>query len=107
MQAVIRLQPLQAGVEADLIGPAVDDQPLGVNPVSYTHLDVYKRQVLAVLVAVGDSVTEGQPLVKLEAMKMEYTIRAAAAGIVEAIHHTAGDSVSADALLVHVGPLAV
>ena len=62
--------------------------------------------VLAVLVEVGDSVAEGQPLVKLEAMKMEYTIRAAAAGIVEAIHHAPGDSVAADALLVHVGPLA-
>ncbi len=62
--------------------------------------------VLAVLVEVGDSVTEGQPLVKLEAMKMEYTIRAAAAGVVEAIHHAPSDSVAADALLIHVGPLA-
>ena len=59
--------------------------------------------VLAVLVKVGESVAEGQPLVKLEAMKMEYTIRAAAAGVVEVIHHAPGDNVAADALLIHVG----
>ncbi|WP_374688592.1 biotin/lipoyl-containing protein, partial [Promineifilum sp.] len=63
--------------------------------------------VLAVLVEVGQAVAEGQPLVKLEAMKMEYTIRAAAAGVVEAIHHAPGDSVAADALLIHVRALAV
>ena len=63
--------------------------------------------VLAVLVEVGESVAEGQPLVKLEAMKMEDTIRAAAAGVVEAIHHAPGDSVAADALLVHVGATAM
>ena len=63
--------------------------------------------VLAVLVEVGQAVSEGQPLVKLEAMKMEYTIRAAAAGVVEAIHHAPGDSVAADALLIQVGALVV
>ena len=59
--------------------------------------------VLAVLVEVGQSVAEGEPLVKLEAMKMEYTIRAAAAGVVTAIHYAPGDSVDADALLVTIG----
>ncbi len=58
--------------------------------------------VLAVLVEVGQAVTEGQPLVKLEAMKMEYTIRAAAGGVVAAIHHAPGDNVAADALLVTI-----
>ncbi len=60
--------------------------------------------VLAVLVEVGQSVAAGQPLVKMEAMKMEHTIRTAAAGIVEAIHYAAGDSVDTDALLVHIRP---
>ena len=59
--------------------------------------------VLAVLVEAGQQVDEGQPLIKLEAMKMEYTIRAAAAGVVEVIYHAPGDSVAADALLVHMG----
>jgi len=63
--------------------------------------------VLAVLVEVGQAVAEGQPLVKLEAMKMEYTIRAAAGGIVEAIYHAPGDNVATDALLIHVEAVAV
>ena len=58
--------------------------------------------VLAVLVAVGQRVEEGQPLVKIEAMKMEHTIRTAAAGVVEALHYAPGDSVEADALLVSI-----
>lgn len=61
--------------------------------------------VLAVLVQVGDRVTEGQPLLKLEAMKMEHTIRTAADGIVEAIYYRPGDTVEADAQLVKIGEL--
>jgi acetyl/propionyl-CoA carboxylase alpha subunit len=58
--------------------------------------------VLAVLVEVGQKVVEGQPLMKLEAMKMEHTIRTAAAGVVEAIYFAAGDQVGADELLVRI-----
>jgi biotin carboxyl carrier protein len=39
---------------------------------------------------------------KLEAMKMEHTIRTAAAGVVEAIYFAAGDQVGADELLVQI-----
>ncbi|MBP7592967.1 MAG: acetyl-CoA carboxylase biotin carboxylase subunit [Chloroflexi bacterium] len=59
--------------------------------------------VLAVLVQVGDQVVEGQPLMKLEAMKMEHTIRTAADGIVEAIYFQPGDTVEADAQLLKIG----
>ncbi len=58
--------------------------------------------VLAVLVQVGDRVTEGQPLMKLEAMKMEHTIRTAADGIVEAIYFRPGDTVEADTQLLKI-----
>lgn len=61
--------------------------------------------VSAVLVEVGQPVEVGQSLMKLEAMKMEHTIRAAVAGVVEAIHYTPGDQVEADALLVSIGRL--
>ena len=63
--------------------------------------------VLAVLVAVGERVTEGQPLMKLEAMKMEHTIRTAVDGIVEAIYFQAGDTVAADTQLVQIGDVDV
>jgi len=59
-------------------------------------------RVLAVLVQPGQVVDEGQPLLKLEAMKMEHTIRAAAAGVVEAVYFAAGDQVAADELLARV-----
>ncbi len=59
-------------------------------------------RVLAVLVAVGQAVEEGQPLMKLEAMKMEHTIRTAAAGVVEAVYFAVGDQVAADEMLVKI-----
>ena len=58
--------------------------------------------VLAVLVQVGDRVAEGQPLMKLEAMKMEHTIRTAADGIVEAIYFRPGDTVEAEVQLLKI-----
>ncbi|MGC8001310.1 acetyl-CoA carboxylase biotin carboxyl carrier protein subunit [Salmonella enterica] len=42
----------------------------------------------------------------MEAMKMEHTIRTAAAGTVEAIFFAPGDRVEAEALLVQVEALA-
>lgn len=58
--------------------------------------------VLAVLVTQGQSVAEGEPLLKLEAMKMEHTIRAPAAGTVAEIFFASGDSVPADAQLLRL-----
>jgi acetyl-CoA carboxylase biotin carboxylase subunit len=56
--------------------------------------------VLAVLVQVGQRVARGDPLLKLEAMKMEHTIRTAADGTVEEIYFGPGATVAADELLV-------
>ncbi|HYF62821.1 MAG TPA: biotin/lipoyl-containing protein, partial [Herpetosiphonaceae bacterium] len=56
--------------------------------------------VSAVLVEVGQAVAAGAPLLRLEAMKMEHTIRAAVAGTVSAIYCAAGDTVQADAVLI-------
>jgi len=39
---------------------------------------------------------------KLEAMKMEHTIRTAAAGVVEAVYFAVGDQVAADEMLVRI-----
>ncbi len=58
--------------------------------------------VLAVLVEAGQEVVEGQALMKLEAMKMEHTIRAAAAGVVEAVYFAVGDQVGADEVLARI-----
>jgi 3-methylcrotonyl-CoA carboxylase alpha subunit len=56
-------------------------------------------RVVAVHVAVGESVRTGQALIVLEAMKMEHIITAPADGTVSAIHHPAGDQVDEGAEL--------
>lgn len=58
--------------------------------------------VVRVLVAAGDTVEAGQPLVILEAMKMETTLAAEIAGSVKAVHAAAGAIVDAGALLVEI-----
>ena len=60
--------------------------------------------VLRVLVAPGDSVAEGAPLVILEAMKMEHEVTATAAGEVIDVKTAPGTQVIAGALLVEIEP---
>ena len=64
-------------------------------------------KVLQVLVAIGDAVEPGQPLVVLEAMKMETTLRAEIAGTVAAVSASAGAMVEAGAALVEITPPSV
>ena len=58
--------------------------------------------VAQVAVAVGDAVAAGQPLVCVEAMKMEMWLNAAAAGTVRAVHVRFKDSVASGAVLVEI-----
>lgn len=60
--------------------------------------------VKEVLVAAEDTVEAGQPLLILEAMKMENEIRAPRAGVVETIHVEAGAAVEKGAQLVSLAP---
>ena len=59
-------------------------------------------KVVSVLIAEGDVVEVGQPLVVLEAMKMESTLAAEVAGRVTAVRAVAGASVGAGDLLVEI-----
>jgi acetyl/propionyl-CoA carboxylase alpha subunit len=59
-------------------------------------------QVLRVLVAEGQVVKAGDPLVALEAMKMEQTIKAATGGIVKAILVKPGEMVAPGQMLVEI-----
>jgi geranyl-CoA carboxylase alpha subunit len=52
-------------------------------------------RVVAVQVTVGQRVTAGQPVITLEAMKMEHVHAAPIAGTVKALHVAAGDQVAA------------
>ena len=59
--------------------------------------------VLAVAVAPGDEVTAHDPLLVLEAMKMEMPVLAPFTATVTAVHVTAGDQVASGAVLVELG----
>jgi biotin carboxyl carrier protein len=60
-------------------------------------------RVVRVLVAKGDAVAAGQPVVVVEAMKMENEVRAKAAATVVDVHVSIGDTVEGNAKLVTLG----
>jgi 3-methylcrotonyl-CoA carboxylase alpha subunit len=59
-------------------------------------------KIIAVLVEAGAVVARGQPLVTMEAMKMEHTVAAPFDGVVETIRFGVGDLVSEGADLIHL-----
>jgi len=61
-------------------------------------------KILDVSVAVGDRVSQGQKLLVLEAMKMEFQMDAGVDGVVEAISCAAHDQVAARQLLLTITP---
>ena len=58
--------------------------------------------VIRVETAVGDTVKAGQPLIWLEAMKMEHTIAAPGAGVLAELHVTAGQQVDVGTVLARI-----
>lgn len=62
-------------------------------------------KVLEVLVAAGDKVAHDVPLLRMEAMKMEQTIRAAATAKVSEVRVQAGTMVAPGAVLLVLEPL--
>ncbi|MFI4920305.1 MAG: acetyl-CoA carboxylase biotin carboxylase subunit [Gammaproteobacteria bacterium] len=61
-------------------------------------------RVVAVHVKPGDRVEPGQALMVLEGMKMEYTVKATVAGVIEKVLHSVGSMVDAEAPLVDIKP---
>lgn len=60
-------------------------------------------RVVKIMAAVGDQVTEGEPLLVIEAMKMENEVKAGRDGVVTHVYVAEGDSVEADQVLMEVG----
>ena len=56
-------------------------------------------RVVKLFVKAGDAVKKGQPLLIMEAMKMEHTIASPKDGVIERVAYAVNDMVAADALL--------
>ena len=83
-------------------GPSAPEPTLAPTPTVSTGGQVISPMpglVLEVLVSVGDTVSAGTPLVKIEAMKMENEIPAPANGTVKEILVKKGDRVATDEVL--------
>lgn len=59
-------------------------------------------KITRVLTRVGEQVKKGQSLVVMEAMKMEYNLKAAIDGVVQAVDAKVGEQVILGRLLVHI-----
>jgi acetyl-CoA/propionyl-CoA carboxylase biotin carboxyl carrier protein len=86
-----------------------EEEPLAAGPAPASGGDGVVRSpmpgtVLAVKAAAGDQVTSGQPLVIVEAMKMEHTVRAPADGVVAELTAAPGQQVGLDETLAVITP---
>ncbi|MEJ2057433.1 MAG: acetyl-CoA carboxylase biotin carboxyl carrier protein subunit, partial [Desulfofustis sp.] len=59
--------------------------------------------VVKIMVSIGDSVSKDQPLLVLEAMKMESEVKSPEDGKITAIHVSVGDTVQASDSLFTIG----
>ncbi|MFG5539454.1 acetyl-CoA carboxylase biotin carboxyl carrier protein subunit [Enterococcus faecalis] len=97
--APVAPQPTAPVATTETPAPAVEEAPApAAQPAAPAGADAMPAPmpgtVLKVLVNVGDMVSENQPLLILEAMKMENEIVAGKAGTVTGIHVTQGQIVN-------------
>ena len=83
------IEAIEAAAAAAVEGPSRIEAPI-------------PGKVVKVHVAVGDEVAAGQPLVVLEAMKMENELTAGQSGTVTVVHAEPGRTVDAGAVLVEL-----
>jgi pyruvate carboxylase subunit B len=61
-------------------------------------------KILELLIANGDAVEEGQPVLILEAMKMENELKSPSNGVVSKLHIQQGDNVEKNQILIDIEP---
>lgn len=102
-----QVAPAPKEANSAMIKPATAAPSPRLNAVApssgYTVKCPLPGTVLSVKVAVGDTVSRGQTLVILEAMKMENNIDANKSGVVKSIVKRAGDSVMEGDVLITIG----
>lgn len=97
MERGVKTEPVVSAAVAPAAAPAVSNAGGGsavVSPMPGVILDIKVKE--------GDSISEGQAVVILEAMKMENEIVSEFTGTVSAIRVKKGDTVDTDAVLVEI-----
>ena len=79
--------------------------PLGVEAIAGRLTAPMPGRVVDLLVAAGDAVRQGQPMMVVEAMKMEHTIAAPRDGTVAAVHYAPGDLVEEGVEVIALEPI--
>ena len=101
MERGVRTEPA-----VSVAAPVVPAAPVAAAPVSTgggsAVISPMPGVILDIKVKEGDSVSEGQAVIILEAMKMENEIVSEFAGTVSAIRVKKGDTVDTDAVLVEI-----
>jgi len=92
-------QRTRAGILADLLA-GLDQIPGAVRPEVRSPMP---GTVVAVHAVTGDTVTVGQPILTVEAMKMEHRLTALTAGVVT-VRFRAGDLVALDQVVATISP---
>jgi 3-methylcrotonyl-CoA carboxylase alpha subunit len=78
------------------------DSTVGHHASDGAILSPMPGRIIAVMVSAGDTVTKGQKLLTLEAMKMEHSLTAPFEGVVAELNAEPGAQVQVDALLVRI-----
>ncbi|MBO0473463.1 acetyl-CoA carboxylase biotin carboxyl carrier protein subunit [Enterococcus ureasiticus] len=103
-QAPITPPPAVAAQAAPTPAPVEEAAPVASTPAGNdAMLSPMPGTILKLLVNIGDTVQENQPLIILEAMKMENEIVAGKAGTVTGIHVQQGDMVNPGEPLITIG----
>jgi 3-methylcrotonyl-CoA carboxylase alpha subunit len=86
-------------VEVDPLAPGEDEDPTGGRLTA-----PMPGRITQLMVEVGHTVRRGEPLMIIEAMKMEHTVTAPADGVVDAIRFAVGDLVDEGVELITLAP---
>ena len=92
----------EAAPEPSTPAPAPAPAPVGAAEGEIVRAPM-PGKILSITVNVGDSISEGDTVCTLEAMKMEMPISSTVSGTVKAIHVRVGDNVAYDDPLITLG----
>jgi acetyl/propionyl-CoA carboxylase alpha subunit len=96
--------PAGGSAEAARVGQSGSQPVHAVRGAAHVVTAPMPGTVLQILVQVGDRVASGEPVVILEAMKMELPVRSLDDGTVVSVMCRAGELVQADAVLIELTP---